>query len=62
MSALPRNEPTEAEIARIIGRSDTDLSDGCDAACQTDGGTCICEELYAKAARKIIARFKEAGL
>lgn len=54
--------PTVAEIARIIGRTPTDLDDdGCDAACLTDGGTCICEELYAPAAKKILALFAECA-
>lgn len=47
--------PTVDEIARIIGCTPTDLDDGCDAACKTDGGTCICVELYTPAAEKIIA-------
>ena len=50
--------PTVIEIARIIGRTRTDLDDGCDASCDTDGGTCICAELYAPAAKKIVALFK----
>lgn len=51
-------EPSVTEIARIIGRTRTDLDDGCDASCDTDGGTCICAELYAPAARLILARFR----
>lgn len=43
-------------IAKIIGRTPNDLSEGegCDEKCETDGGTCICAELYRPAADKII--------
>lgn len=54
-------EPTIEEIAKIIGRAPTDLcEDGCDAACETDGGTCICAELHSTAATVILTRFRRS--
>lgn len=50
--------PTVAQIAKIIGQTPNDLADeGCDAKCETDGGTCICVELYGLAAQRIVDLF-----
>lgn len=49
--------PSVAEIAKLIGSTPTDLDSGCDRACETDGGTCICAELYTPVAKLIFARF-----
>lgn len=55
----PDAEPTVEEIAKIIGRTPTDgMDDGCDGACETDGGTCICVEMHSTAAVAIISRFR----
>lgn len=50
--------PTVEQIAKIIGRTPNDLCDDpCEGKCETDGGTCICVELYGLAAQRIIDLF-----
>lgn len=55
-----RQRPVDRDIivesvAKIIGWTPSDLAEeGCDRACQTDGGTCICAGLYRPAAEAIL--------
>lgn len=60
MTSQQRKGELTYDIARIIGCTPNDLSEGCDEKeCAAEGGTCISEELGYGAAVKIIARVKQ---
>ena len=51
------------QIAKIIGRTPSDIAEGCgcEELCDKDGGMCICAGIHLPQAQAILAHLRKAG-